>query len=126
MQKLFRLVFVGLTLPEGEILLVPSLVKMLDGCLQAAVKERAPLGYLTLLRMFFKSCQGSREPLKMLYAECTSRLAPCLTTLLAMLDGPNSGEVCVLAALLSRSAVTWQPLYLAEQEIEALKRWCAW
>jgi hypothetical protein len=47
-----------------------------------------------LLRMFFKACAGAREPQKKaVYAECAPKLVPTLTTLLAILDGPNCSEV---------------------------------
>jgi hypothetical protein len=56
-QKLYRLVFLGLTLPEGEALLVPSLVKLVRRCLDAATQEADPLAYLQLLRILFRHVQ---------------------------------------------------------------------
>lgn len=59
-QKLFRLVFLGLTLADGETLLVPTLVTLVQKCLEAATKQRDPLAYLQLLRILFKHCHASR------------------------------------------------------------------
>jgi hypothetical protein len=47
-----------------------------------------------LLRMFFKACATARDAQKKaVYQECAHRLVPTLTTLLAILDGPNCSEV---------------------------------
>lgn len=94
-QKLYRLVFLGLTMPDGEALLMPSLVSLLNKCLEAATKQRDPLAYLQLLRVLFRHCYNSREPLKHVYVEVAPHLSGALNTLLAMLDGPNCTEVCV-------------------------------
>jgi hypothetical protein len=59
-QKLFRLVFLGLTLADGEQLLVPTLVSLVGKCLSAAQQQRDPLAYLQLLRILFKHCHASR------------------------------------------------------------------
>jgi hypothetical protein len=59
-QKLFRLVFLGLTLADGEQLLVPTLVSLVGKCLTAAQQQRDPLAYLQLLRILFKHCHASR------------------------------------------------------------------
>lgn len=59
-QKLFRLVFLGLTLADGESLLVPTLVQLVGKCLTAATQQRDPLAYLQLLRILFKHCHASR------------------------------------------------------------------
>lgn len=99
-QKLFRLVFLGLTLADGESLLVPTLVKLVGKCLKLATHERDPLAYLQLLRILFKHCHASREPLPHLYQELAPQLNGALNTLLAMLEGPNCTEVtasCVAA-----------------------------
>lgn len=53
-QKLYRLVFLGLTLPDGEAMLVPTLVALLNKCLEAATQQRDPLAYLQLLRVLFR------------------------------------------------------------------------
>lgn len=93
MQKLFRLVFLGLTLADGEALLVPTLGRLVSRCLAAASSEPDPLAYLQLLRILFKHCHASREPLAGLYAELAPQLGGALSTLLAMLEGPNCTEV---------------------------------
>jgi hypothetical protein len=97
-QKLYRLVFLGLTLPEGEALLVPTLVTLVSRCLEAATKERDPLAYLQLLRILFKHSHVARErgeQLKGLHHELAPLLSGALTQLLAMLEGPNATEVGV-------------------------------
>lgn len=98
-QKLFRLVFLGLTLADGETLLVATLVKLVDKCLKSATQQRDPLAYLQLLRILFKHCHASREPLPHLYTELAPQLNGALNTLLAMLDGPNCTEVGSAAGL---------------------------
>lgn len=100
MQKLFRLVFLGLTLADGESLLVATLVKLVDKCLKSATQQRDPLAYLQLLRILFKHCTASREPLPHLYQELAPQLNGALNTLLAMLDGPNCTEVSTLMSML--------------------------
>ena len=127
MLKLYRLVFVGLTSPDGEALLVAPLAAAFDACLERASSEREPRGYLSLLRVFFKACQASREPLKALYQECVPRLAPALSSFLAMIHGPNSTplrpllvELCLtlpaqLSSLLPLLPRLMRPLVLALQ-----------
>ncbi|WIA37453.1 hypothetical protein OEZ86_014371 [Tetradesmus obliquus] len=112
-QKLFRLVFLGLTLADGEALLLPTLVSLVGKCLTAAQQQRDPLAYLQLLRILFKHCHASRrwvrlrlqllrilfkhchasrEPLQALYHELAPQLSGALHTLLAILEGPNCTE----------------------------------
>jgi hypothetical protein len=86
-------VFLGLTLPEGEALLVPSLVTLLTKCLEAATKQRDPMSYLQLLRVLFRHMYNSRDQLKHVYADMAPHLSGALNTLLAMLEGPNCTEV---------------------------------
>lgn len=95
MQKLYRLVFVGLTYADGEAMLVPTLVTLLNKCLEAATQQREPLAYLQLLRVLFRHCYQGRDVLKHVFAELAPHLSGALNTLLAMLDGPNCTEVRV-------------------------------
>lgn len=74
-------------------MLLPTLVNLLNKCLEAATKQRDPLAYLQLLRILFKHCNNSSNPLKHLFAEMASHLSGALNTLLAMLEGPNCTEV---------------------------------
>ncbi len=91
--KLFRLVIVGLTLPEGEPLLVAPLTRTLEKSLEGAVAAVDPTAYLSLLRILLKGCASCREPLKLLYAEVAPQLPGLLDALLDMMNGPNCGEV---------------------------------
>jgi hypothetical protein len=87
------LVFLGLTLQDGEAMVVPSLVTLLNKCLEAATKQRDPLAYLQLLRVLFRHVYSAREKLQHIYPELAPHLSGALNTLLAMLEGPNCTEV---------------------------------
>jgi transformation/transcription domain-associated protein len=95
--KLYRLVFIGMGQADGEMLLIGTVMKMIQSCLDALVLEEEPLGYLNLLRILSKACQGTREPLKGLFDEAykSGKLTALLTTYLAMLNGPNCTDVSV-------------------------------
>eukprot|EP00879_Flechtneria_rotunda_P029436 GHRR01031843.1.p1 GENE.GHRR01031843.1~~GHRR01031843.1.p1 ORF type:complete len:418 (+),score=153.10 GHRR01031843.1:335-1588(+) len=92
-QKLFRLVFLGLTMEEGEMQLVPFILQLVRKCLEAATTQPDPIAYLQLLRILFKHCHVAREPLAHLHNELAILLKGALDTLLAMLNGPNCGQV---------------------------------
>lgn len=66
---------------------------MMERCVALARLERDPGGYLHLLRSFFKMVTQKGGALKVLHGELLPLLQPCLTYLVAMLNGPHPPEL---------------------------------
>ncbi|GIL72029.1 hypothetical protein Vretifemale_2442, partial [Volvox reticuliferus] len=93
--KLFKVLFHFLAgYADMEPVLLPHLVKMTERALAAAVSERDALGYLQLLRSFFRTVTPpSPSKWKMLYGALESFVEPCLSLVLHMLNGPHPPEM---------------------------------
>lgn len=103
LQKLFKQVLEGMkNIPDVEPLLAPCLVEAISHCVKAVIREAEPLGYLHLIHLIFSSCQGSSTSgipkSAMVLEECVPLIKPCLSTFLAMMNGPNSQELKPLLA----------------------------
>ena len=92
--KLFKLLFAAFSnYVDMEPVILPHLVHMMERVMQLVVTEKQSAGYLQLLRSFFKGVHSAGSKLKSVHAELLPFLQPCLTLILAMLNGPNVSEL---------------------------------
>lgn len=81
------------TYADMEPVLLTHLVKMVERSLAAAVAEREALGFLQLLRSFFKTVASSAPKWKLLYGALVPYVEPCLSLVLHMLNGPHAPDM---------------------------------
>jgi transformation/transcription domain-associated protein len=91
--QLFRFIFLTASKAstECERVLQPHVSVIMDICMKNAPEVEKPLGYMHLMRSMFRSL--STVKFDTLMRDLIPTLQPCLTMLLAMLDGPMGEDM---------------------------------
>ncbi|KAJ4791719.1 Transformation/transcription domain-associated protein [Rhynchospora pubera] len=91
--QLFRFVFLTASKfpTECERVLQPHVPVIMDICMKNAPEVEKPLGYMHLMRSVFRSLNTAK--FDTLMRDLIPTLQPCLTMLLAMLDGPMGEDM---------------------------------
>ncbi|KAJ3683868.1 hypothetical protein LUZ60_014095 [Juncus effusus] len=91
--QLFRFVFLAASKAptECEKVLQPHVPVIVETCMKNATEVERPLGYMHLLRSVFRSLNTAK--FDTLMRDLIPTLQPCLTMLLAMLDGPMGEDM---------------------------------
>ncbi|CAN4078750.1 unnamed protein product [Withania somnifera] len=90
---LFRFLFgaVAKAPSDCERILQPHVHVIMDICMKNAIEVEKPIGYLQLLRTMFRALAGGK--FELLLRDLINMLQPCLSMLLALLEGPNGEDM---------------------------------
>ncbi|KZV22547.1 transformation/transcription domain-associated protein-like [Dorcoceras hygrometricum] len=90
---LFRFLFnaVAKAPSDCERILQPHVPIIMETCMKNATEVERPIGYLQLLRTMFRALAGGK--FELLLRDLIPTLQPCLSMLLAMLEGPTAEDM---------------------------------
>ncbi|PHT91150.1 hypothetical protein T459_06263 [Capsicum annuum] len=90
---LFRFLFgaVAKAPSDCERILQPHVHVIMDNCMKHATEVEKPIGYLQLLRTMFRALAGGK--FELLLRDLITMLHPCMSMLLALLEGPNGEDM---------------------------------